>query len=260
MMKLLKALRQDEYGVILSTEIVIIGSLLVIGLITGLTCLQKSVNGELQDLAGAVGALDQTYSFSAHRKSGYGGQCCAYTAGSAFNNCERDDRCSSDIIGCEATCVSQARSCGNCGNCGSCNHRAGGPECGSVCGTCGGQAGGCSSCGSALMNGGGPRCIDTGVPKMKVTEWPSSDCPVESEIHSHFGPIHESELIEQSVPIMEHQFGLPEQPGSPVQPIESFEALPMPVPEGQPVPPVPVPAMTYLPRGRAQFVFPEYVW
>ena len=55
MMNLLKALRQDEYGVILSTEIVIIGSLLVIGLITGLTCLQKSVNGELQDLAGAIG-------------------------------------------------------------------------------------------------------------------------------------------------------------------------------------------------------------
>ena len=97
MLNLLKALRQDENGVILSTEIVIIGSLLVIGMITGLTCLQKSVNGELQDVANAIGSLDQTYSFSGHRKSGFGGQCCAYTAGSAFNNCERnDDGCGDD--------------------------------------------------------------------------------------------------------------------------------------------------------------------
>jgi len=188
MLNLLKALRQDEYGVILSTEIVIIGSLLVIGLITGLTCLQNSVNGELQDLAGAVGSLDQSYSFSGHRKSGYGGQCCAYTAGSAFSNCERNGEYRGDIIGCDATCVRQpvaSANCDSCNNCGRCSNCVSGPAGGAVCGTCGGRAGGCSDCGSGSLSGHGPHCVDTGVPRMKVTEWPSSDYPGDTTIPSH---------------------------------------------------------------------------
>ena len=101
MLNLLKALRQDEYGVILSTEIVIIGSILVIGLITGLTCLQKSVNEELKDVAGAIGALDQSYSFSGHQKPGLVGRCCAWTAGSSYLNCENGATSQrTDIIGC----------------------------------------------------------------------------------------------------------------------------------------------------------------
>jgi hypothetical protein len=64
MLKLLKALRQDEYGVILSAEIVIVGTLLVLGVMTGMVCLQKSVNGELGDLAKAVDSIDQTFSYS----------------------------------------------------------------------------------------------------------------------------------------------------------------------------------------------------
>ena len=100
MLNLLKALRQDEHGVILSTEIVIVGSLLVIGLITGVACLQKSVNGELQDLAGAIGALDQSYSFSSFRKAATHGRCCAYTAGSSYSNCENDSQKCGDIVGC----------------------------------------------------------------------------------------------------------------------------------------------------------------
>lgn len=219
MLNLLKALRQDEYGVILSTEIVIIGSLLVIGLITGLTCLQKSVNGELQDLAGAIGSLDQSYSFSAHRKSGISGQCCAYTAGSAFNNCERNDHHAGDILGDEGTCAVQISSCGGCGNSNSC---VGSPAGDSVCGVCGGQAGGCSSCGSGLINGIGPIIIDTGVPNLKVTEWPSSDCPVESAVNSHIEP--------------------------------------MPYLNGQPIPDCPMPSVPYHERSGSQFVFPEYVW
>ena len=54
MLNLLKQLRQDEDGVILSAEIVIVGSLLVVGLITGVSCLQRSVDGELRDLGNAI--------------------------------------------------------------------------------------------------------------------------------------------------------------------------------------------------------------
>jgi hypothetical protein len=58
MLNLLKALRQDEYGVILSAEIVIAGTVLVLGVLTGMVCLQRSVNGELGDLAKAIDCMD----------------------------------------------------------------------------------------------------------------------------------------------------------------------------------------------------------
>lgn len=169
MLNLLKALRQDEHGVILSTEIVIVGSLLVIGLITGLACLQKSVNGELQDLAGAIGALDQSYSYSSFRKAGTMGRCCAYTAGSSYSNCENNSQKHGDIVGCCETTQVQASACGACGGvsttgCSSC----GSSPCGSS--PCGSTPCGKAPCGTV----NGARVIDTGVPRMKMTEYPLS--------------------------------------------------------------------------------------
>ena len=174
MLNLLKALRQDEHGVILSTEIVIVGSLLVIGLISGLACLQKSVNGELQDLAGAIGALDQSYSYSSFRKAGTYGRCCAYTAGSSYVNCENNSQKCGDIVGCSATDRVQTSACGACGGAST----TGCSECGtSPCGSapCGTAPCSSSPCGKApcgTLNGA--RVIDTGVPRMKVTEYPLS--------------------------------------------------------------------------------------
>ncbi len=177
MLKLLKAFRQDEYGVILSAEIVIVGTLLVLGVMTGMVCLQKSVNGELGDFAKAIDCLDQSYSLPGFRKSGggYGNSngCCAYTAGSAFHNNGCNTACRNDIVGCDAQ-VLQNSSCGTCGiQIGSC---------GDKCGSCGGQCGaggGCSSCGSAggatFWSPNRPNCVSTGVPKMKVTEYPGTD-------------------------------------------------------------------------------------
>jgi hypothetical protein len=252
MLNLLKALRQDEHGVILSTEIVIIGSLLVIGLITGLTCLQKAVNGELRDLAGAIGALDQTYSFSAHRKDGYAGQCCAYTAGSSFLNCENRDQKQTDIVGCAETCVD-----GHKGNCCQQSGYVSRPEGGAACGSCGG--GGCSACGSGHYGAGkNSRCIDTGVPNMKVTEWrgsghaisepevciPAPQVVVEpvAPVPSHSYEIHHNESIHQPVaPItpMTVPSDVPPVPAAPVA-----DPLPMPMPETQPLPASPMPTAT----------------
>jgi hypothetical protein len=48
---MLKTLWNDESGVILSAEIVLVGTILVLGMITGLVELQSSVIGELQDVA-----------------------------------------------------------------------------------------------------------------------------------------------------------------------------------------------------------------
>ena len=246
MMNLLKALRQDEHGVILSTEIVIIGSLLVIGLITGLTCLQKSVNGELQDLAGAIGALDQTYSFSAHRKSGYAGQCCAYTAGSSFTNCElRDPQCG-DILGCTDACQVHTQPCGNCN---SCNSAVVVSEGQTGCGVCGGHGGGCSACGGGVRSSTGRvSTIQTDVPKMKVTEWPgfnqspqvpridypAGEMVIESSQHEVFQSTEE--IVEQPPTVIEHPM-IPETDAPPVQSNPSL----VPIPEIQPLPGLPMP-------------------
>ena len=202
MLNLLKALRQDEHGVILSAEIVIIGSLLVVGLITGLTCLQQSVNGELKDLAGALGALDQSYSYSAHRKQGFGDQCCAWTAGSSYTNCEnKTDKCT-DIVGCTDMCVQGTSGCCQDSNC------VGRPEGIGACGTCGGRSGGCGTCGGGRAAGGfssdgylpprKARCIESGVPKMKVSEWPL-DYPTEVIVPSSSVP---HQVIESSPPAL----------------------------------------------------------
>ena len=56
-----KTLWNDETGVILSAEIVLIGTILVIGMIVGLVELQCSVVDELNDLGEAVGAVNQSY-------------------------------------------------------------------------------------------------------------------------------------------------------------------------------------------------------
>ena len=61
---MLKTLWNDECGVILSAELVLIATILVLGMIVGLVELQSSIVSELSDLAGAFGNLDQSYQVS----------------------------------------------------------------------------------------------------------------------------------------------------------------------------------------------------
>jgi len=53
MREFLKKLIQDESGIIVSSEIVLVGTILVIGCIVGLTSLSFAVNNELNDVAQA---------------------------------------------------------------------------------------------------------------------------------------------------------------------------------------------------------------
>lgn len=77
-MRILRELWNDEAGVILSAEAVVLGTVGVVGLTTGLSMVSKSVNSELQDLAFAMRSLDQSYEIPAQRGCG------ASTAGSCF--------------------------------------------------------------------------------------------------------------------------------------------------------------------------------
>ena len=60
-MNILNALRNDENGFIVSAELVLVGTILVLGMIVGLTEPSFNVNQELEDVGSAIGGINQTY-------------------------------------------------------------------------------------------------------------------------------------------------------------------------------------------------------
>ena len=63
-MNILNALRNDEDGFIVSAEVVLVGTILVIGMIVGLTEMSFNVNQELEDVGSAIGCINQTYYYT----------------------------------------------------------------------------------------------------------------------------------------------------------------------------------------------------
>jgi Flp pilus assembly pilin Flp len=61
---MLRALLNDEAGFIVSAELVLVATLCVIGLIVGLSEVQHAVVQELNDVAEAIGELNQSYIFT----------------------------------------------------------------------------------------------------------------------------------------------------------------------------------------------------
>ena len=59
------ALWQDDHGFVISSELVFVATLLVIGITTGLTTIRDQVLGELGDVADAISEVNQSYSISA---------------------------------------------------------------------------------------------------------------------------------------------------------------------------------------------------
>lgn len=78
MKRTLKELWTNEEGAILSTEMMLYGTVGVVGATTGLSAFRDAVNTELGDLSRAIGSLDQSYCISP--VTGHH----TYTAGSAF--------------------------------------------------------------------------------------------------------------------------------------------------------------------------------
>jgi Flp pilus assembly pilin Flp len=77
---LLLKLWNDDQGALIATEWVFVATILVIGLVVGLKAVQQAVVNELEEVASAIGALNQSYSFG-----GTSG-CCGSTAGSTFTD------------------------------------------------------------------------------------------------------------------------------------------------------------------------------
>ena len=89
-----KQLFNDEAGFIVSAELVLVATLLVIGMIVGLSEVQHAVVQELNDVADAVGAVNQSYAYTGFHalkdvKVGLGPEK-SYSRGSSWGD-EKDD-------------------------------------------------------------------------------------------------------------------------------------------------------------------------
>ena len=78
MRTLLKKLWNDECGLVITAEAAVVGTVGVLGAITGLHSVTSAVNDELNDLAHAYRSLDQSYSVPGFTIGS------AHTAGSNF--------------------------------------------------------------------------------------------------------------------------------------------------------------------------------
>ena len=75
MMNLLNNLRNDENGFIVSAELVLVATIAVLAMVVGLSEVANAVNQELEDVASAFGAVNQTYEtrgFEGHQGESYG--------------------------------------------------------------------------------------------------------------------------------------------------------------------------------------------
>jgi Flp pilus assembly pilin Flp len=99
--KMIRQLLNDEAGFIISAELVLVATLLVIGLIVGLSEVQHAINSELDDVGNAIGKLNQSYSFSGFTKRD-GRNIHAFTRGSAYADEADDCDCNQCDIACDA--------------------------------------------------------------------------------------------------------------------------------------------------------------
>jgi len=97
---MLTQLLRDEGGFIISAELVLVATICVIGLVVGLSEVQHSINAELNDVADAIGALNQSYFTSGFHKIDFNGVVHAASYGSIFT--DFSDAC--DNNQCDISC------------------------------------------------------------------------------------------------------------------------------------------------------------
>jgi Flp pilus assembly pilin Flp len=97
---MLRQLFNDEAGFIVSAELVLIATLVVIGLVVGLSEVQHSIVQELNDVGEAIGKLNQSFAFGGFsaKKGGHGHG--SFSSGSFF--VDTADEC--DCNQCELDC------------------------------------------------------------------------------------------------------------------------------------------------------------
>lgn len=78
-MKLLTNFWQDEAGLVMSAELVMLGTVGVIGATVGLSAASTAINDEMVEFSHAIRSLDQSYEVQGHTS------CRAWTASSSYH-------------------------------------------------------------------------------------------------------------------------------------------------------------------------------
>ena len=94
---MLKNFLNDEAGVIISAELVLVLTICVLGVIVGLSSVVVAVNEELQDTAHAIGVLNQSFGFTGFAGCQKGGNPISYTFGAVntdgIDDCDCNTSC-----------------------------------------------------------------------------------------------------------------------------------------------------------------------
>ena len=103
-MKLFVTLWKAEGGFVVSSELILLATMLVLGMLTGLNTIRDQVVQELGDVADAISEIDQSYSYSGITSHS------ASTAGTYFEDlhdyCEQGSAAGSDqSAGNEPQCI-----------------------------------------------------------------------------------------------------------------------------------------------------------
>lgn len=69
---------KDEAGAVLTAEVVLVGTVAVLGAVVGLNAASTAVDEELKEFASAIRSLDQSYAYLGHQS------CRAWSAGSYY--------------------------------------------------------------------------------------------------------------------------------------------------------------------------------
>ena len=110
---MLKKLINDESGVIISAELALVLTIATLAMVVGLSEVAKAVNTELNDISNAIGALNQTYTYTGfvgdNGVSGTTTKLKSQVSGGGFNDaiddCDVNTTC--DLV-CGATATNSA--------------------------------------------------------------------------------------------------------------------------------------------------------
>lgn len=60
----MKSLMNDEMGFVVSAELILVATIAVLGLVVGLTEVRQAVSEELEDVASAIGSINQGFCYT----------------------------------------------------------------------------------------------------------------------------------------------------------------------------------------------------
>ena len=93
---MMKNFWNDEAGVIISAELVLVLTIAVLAMVVGLSEVTVAINTELNDISNAFGAINQSYCYTGFRSSCNGKQKSCF-AGSSFtdtvDDCDTNSSC-----------------------------------------------------------------------------------------------------------------------------------------------------------------------